>query len=128
MEKIRRTLLIEDNEIAQRIPVILLESQGWIVDVESTAREALDAIDRNAYDLILLDIGLPDMDGRELAKIIRQNLSNRCPIMIGLTAHDDIRLAEDSAMDELWSKPLTRELCNLLENKYFSVKLSKING
>ena len=60
-----RILLTEDNVVNQRLAARLLEKQGHTVQVASNGREALDALERERFDLALLDVQMPEMDGFE---------------------------------------------------------------
>lgn len=82
-----KLLTVEDNLMILKGLKYYLESEGFIVDKATTYKEALDLILFNNYDLILLDISLPDGDGFNLAKEIKENY--KIPIIF-LTAKDDI--------------------------------------
>lgn len=82
-----RLLTVEDNLMILKGLKYYLESEGFVVDKATTYKEALDLILFNNYDLILLDISLPDGDGFNLAKEIKENY--KIPIIF-LTAKDDI--------------------------------------
>lgn len=117
----KKILLIEDNKIAQRIPTLILESEGWNVDIADTGHRALNLLHNNFYDLIILDFGLPDFDGQTLAKIIRTILVNVPPV-IGLTAHENVELIEGTAMNEVIQKPFSRDTYQYVFLKYFCSK------
>ncbi len=82
-----KLLTVEDNLMILKGLKYYLESEGFVVDKATTYKEALDLILFNNYDLILLDISLPDGDGFNLAKEIKENY--KIPIIF-LTAKDDI--------------------------------------
>jgi signal transduction histidine kinase/CheY-like chemotaxis protein len=84
-----RILVAEDNAVNQRLAARLLEKQGHVVTLASDGREALVAFQRGAFDLVLTDIQMPEMDGLELAAAIRAGeaaTGAHVPIM-ALTAH-----------------------------------------
>jgi len=66
-----RLLLVDDEVSIQRAMAPLLRSRGYSVTVAGTGREALDLFERERPDLIILDLGLPDMDGTEVCRQVR---------------------------------------------------------
>jgi CheY-like chemotaxis protein len=88
-KKCLRILLAEDNVVNQRLAVRLLEKQGHSVEVANNGREALRWVDQNSFDVALLDIQMPEMDGFEATAAIRereQSTGEHLPI-IAMTAH-----------------------------------------
>ncbi len=114
-------LLAEDNAVNQRLAVRILEKRGDSVTVAGTGRQALEILERQSFDLVLMDIQMPQMDGLEAAAAIRQRErggSHRIPI-IALTAHamaGDKQRCFDAGMDDYISKPIkTQELFAALQ-------------
>jgi signal transduction histidine kinase/DNA-binding response OmpR family regulator/HPt (histidine-containing phosphotransfer) domain-containing protein/uncharacterized membrane protein len=70
-------LLAEDNAVNQTLAVRLLEKEGHRVEVAGTGKEALDALDRRAFDLVLMDVQMPEMDGLEAVGAIRRDEKKR---------------------------------------------------
>lgn len=108
-----RVLLVEDNAINQEITRAMLEFFGCQVDVAETAADALAAFDRVAYEIILMDCQMPDMDGCEatLEMRRREGTGRRTPI-IAVTAHsmeDDRARCLAAGMDDYLSKPFSQE-------------------
>jgi two-component system KDP operon response regulator KdpE len=100
-------LVVEDEPRFQRILNIALHARGYRVRVASTGREALDAIVGEEPDVVLLDLGLPDMDGVLLCR--QQRRWSRAPIIV-LTAdgHEDRKiLALDEGADDYVTKPFS---------------------
>jgi two-component system sensor histidine kinase/response regulator len=109
-----RVLLAEDNAVNQRLAVRLLQSAGHEVMAVATGVGAIDAFERNEFDLILMDLQMPEMGGIEATGIIRavegRKGGARTPI-IALTAHamqGDRERCLEAAMDGYVSKPIRR--------------------
>lgn len=107
-------LLVEDNFINQKLACTLLEKEGWKVTVVSDGKSALAYVDKSAFDLILMDIQMPLMDGFEVARQIRERekvWGGHVPI-IGMTANvmkEDIERCIKSGMDDHIPKPFDIE-------------------
>ena len=82
-----RVLLAEDNPVNQQVATAMLLKRGHHVDVASNGREAVDAVAREPYDVILMDIQMPEMDGFEATEMIRGLPQGRTLRIIALTAH-----------------------------------------
>ena len=103
----KKILLVEDNELNYEIAKTVLEEAGFRVDGASNGKEAIDKASDNTYDVILMDIQMPIMDGYEATKELRK-LGNRTPI-IAMTANafsEDRKKAEDVGMDGYIAKPI----------------------
>ena len=116
-----RILLAEDNLVNQRLTVRILEKRGHTVVVAANGQEALKNIARDRFDLILMDIQMPVMDGLETTRMIRaheEHALGRTPI-IAMTAHamkGDREKCLAAGMDDYLSKPFnTNDLCAMLE-------------
>jgi CheY-like chemotaxis protein/HPt (histidine-containing phosphotransfer) domain-containing protein len=81
----RRILVAEDNEINQKIIAHLLRREKILVDVANNGKEAVELFEKNNYDLLLLDLQMPHMDGFETANYIRRKVKSSIPI-IAMTA------------------------------------------
>jgi CheY-like chemotaxis protein len=117
-----RILLAEDNIINQRLFVRLLEKQGHTTTVANNGREALAALEQEDFDIVLMDVQMPEMDGFETTARIRQQEQQtgaHIPI-IAMTAHameGDRERCMESGMDDYVSKPIQRDkLFKLLMN------------
>ena len=116
-----RVLLAEDNAINQRLAVRLLEKRGYLVHVSGTGTEALRELERETYDLVLMDIQMPEMNGFEATVAIREkekNTGGHIPI-IAMTANAlkcDEEACLAAGMDGYVSKPIrTQEMFNTIE-------------
>ena len=116
-----RILLVEDNPINQRVALKILEKKDYKVDTADNGALALEALKNKEYDIVLMDIQMPEMDGLEATQQIRKNLDQgrRLPI-IAMTANalkGDREKCIDAGMDDYVSKPVRpAELFKTLEN------------
>jgi CheY-like chemotaxis protein len=106
-----RVLLAEDNPVNQTLATILLEKEGHQVVLAATGKEALAALERQPFDLVLMDVSMPEMDGLEATQAIRQQEqgSGRHLPIIALTAHamkGDRERCLAAGADGYVSKPL----------------------
>jgi CheY-like chemotaxis protein len=105
-----RILLAEDNAINQKVAVRLLERMGYRPDVASNGLEALAAVHRQHYDVVLMDVQMPEMDGLEAARRITAECDARKrPRLIALTANvlkGDQQMCLEAGMDDYLAKPL----------------------
>ncbi|CAN5895137.1 hypothetical protein BH20PSE1_BH20PSE1_24490 [soil metagenome] len=117
-----RVLLVEDNEVNQTVGRVMLGRLGLEVSLANNGREALAAIDQACYDLVFMDCQMPEMDGYEATRSLREKEraagSPRLPV-IALTANamiEDHERCLAAGMDGYLAKPVRLEgLCELLE-------------
>jgi CheY-like chemotaxis protein/HPt (histidine-containing phosphotransfer) domain-containing protein len=104
-------LLAEDNEVNQELTELILKKEGYTVRVVATGRDAVDALEQEKFDAILMDVQMPEMDGFEATRLIREmerGTEDHIPI-IGLTAHamrGDRQKCIDAGMDDYVAKPV----------------------
>jgi len=80
-------LLVEDNMINQKVTIRLLKRFGYIIDVSDNGLKALEAVKKKKYDIIFMDIQMPEMDGIEATKqILKMFPKDKCPVIIAMTA------------------------------------------
>jgi two-component system, sensor histidine kinase and response regulator len=119
-----RVLLAEDNPVNQRLIVKLLEKRGHRVTLAGNGREAVEALQRASFDVVLMDVQVPETDGLEATAAIRmkENGAGAHIAIIALTAHamkGDREKCLGAGMDGYLTKPIQpRELDKVLE-KYF---------
>ena len=125
-------LLAEDNPINQKVAMRVLKHLGYQADMVGNGKEVIEAITNKSYDLILMDIQMPEMDGLETTQHIRNQEigSQLTPIVIvAITAnasHDDQYICREAGMNDYISKPIQiPELKNILQ-RYEELKNNKI--
>lgn len=104
-----RLLVVDDNPDITESLSILLEILGHEVAVENDPHAALARLGRESFDVCLLDIGMPRMDGLELARRIRATVPAPQPVLIAITGfggHSDRQAALDAGFDRFLVKPL----------------------
>jgi CheY-like chemotaxis protein/HPt (histidine-containing phosphotransfer) domain-containing protein len=126
-------LLAEDNEINQAFVGQALKNKGYQVTIASTGPEVLDWLNQKKFDLILMDLELPELDGFEVTKQIRQNelsqkgLENDQHIpILALTAHSDEQIlarAIQSGIDDYLLKPFKISSLQKKLSEYLSIPL-----
>lgn len=116
-----KILLVEDHVVSQMVMVRLLENLGYSVDVANTGVQAVKKVTENKFDLVLMDIQMPELDGYGAAAQIREQErggSQRLPI-VALTANAMRNCAEQcyqAGMDDYVTKPVRRsDLCAVIE-------------
>ena len=102
-------LLVDDEISIQRATAPLLRSRGYSVDVAGTGREAIDTFERERPDLVILDLGLPDMDGSEVCRQIRERADTPIVVLSARGAEKDKVAALDRGADDYVTKPFGPE-------------------
>jgi PAS domain S-box-containing protein len=108
-----KILLAEDDRVNQKLIRLMLQRLGTDAEVVSTGRDAIQVLERKAYDVVLLDVQMPEMDGLEVAQYItrRWPVTQR-PFLIAVTANvmpGHIQQCLAAGMDHYLSKPVTQE-------------------
>jgi signal transduction histidine kinase/CheY-like chemotaxis protein/HPt (histidine-containing phosphotransfer) domain-containing protein len=109
----RRLLLVEDNATNQKVALALLGRLGYTADVAGNGLEGLEALGRQAYDVVLMDIQMPELDGLEATRRLRSELPEaRQPWVIAMTANameGEREVALAAGMNEVVTKPVRIE-------------------
>lgn len=105
-----RILLADDNEVNRKLVQTLLSREGFTIDVVESGNQVLDVLEKNQYNLILMDVQMPEMDGIETTRLIRsKEMDDQHIPIIAMTAHafdsDRDRFIQ-AGMDDYISKPL----------------------
>lgn len=118
----KKILLVEDSPLPQRIVKSILENLHCEVDIVETGEDGVALCMENHFDLVLMDIGLPGIDGIMAAQLIREQESPGCHVpIVALTAHDDPDLkarALQAGMDDYRVKPLSSAMAQEILIKY----------
>jgi CheY-like chemotaxis protein len=105
-----RILLAEDNVVNQKLALRFLSQMGYRADVASNGIEAIESVERQAYDVVLMDVQMPEMDGLEATKRICARLGPReRPRIVAMTANamqGDREMCLSAGMDDYLTKPI----------------------
>jgi len=113
-------LIVEDNSFNQTLLKKMIESIGCKCIIASDGMEAVEKVKQNTFDLIFMDIQMPNMDGLEATRIIRKN-KHPSPVIIALTANVDVKTmneVSESGMDDFLLKPTTVGVLRQIIGKY----------
>jgi len=107
-----RILLAEDNAVNQKLALRLLQQMGYRADVAADGVEALECVLRQRYDLVLMDVQMPEMDGLEATRRIIERLGGERPRIVAMTANamqGDREVCLAAGMDDYVTKPIRVE-------------------
>ncbi|MEM9160240.1 MAG: ATP-binding protein [Verrucomicrobiota bacterium] len=108
-----KILLAEDNKMNQKVVTIMGQSLGYDISIASSGREAIEAVNNGNFDLVLMDIQMPDMDGLEATRIIRSSTTlSTQPYIVAVTSsalEESRKASERAGMNAFAIKPLIRD-------------------
>ena len=119
-----KVLLAEDNEPNQRVARAILRGAGYTIDVAHNGHKVIELVGQKSYDVVLMDVNMPSMDGLEATHILRQTEAGRALPIIGLTASvmdGDRQRCLEAGMNDHLAKPIDWDclitLLNRMENE-----------
>jgi CheY-like chemotaxis protein len=108
-----RILLAEDNVVNQKLAMRLLQQMGYRADLASNGIEAVESVQRQTYDVVLMDVQMPEMDGLEASRRINaQWAKDKRPRIVAMTANamqSDRDMCRAAGMDDYVAKPIRVE-------------------
>ena len=127
-----RVLVAEDNPVNQRLAMRLLEKRGHEVSVAGNGREAVEALQGGSFDLVLMDVQMPEMDGLDATATIRKNEASggKHQYIVALTAHamkGDQEKCLAAGMDDYLTKPIRAQELEATIEKFLALR-SKTAG
>jgi len=114
-----RIIIVDDDENIRKTMKTILEDEGYAVDLAATGNEAIEMTQKTAYNIALLDIRLPDMEGVELLKLIKDNVPRTRKIMVtGYPSTQNAISALNKNADAYLVKPVDVEkLLNMVKEQ-----------
>ena len=122
-----RILIAEDNRINQRVALRMLELLGYEADVVTSGKAVLETLKHQTYDVILMDMRMPELNGIETTRRIRQMPQHQAVWIVAMTANamtQDRERCLNAGMDDYLSKPINREALNRALDRCLAVKES----
>ena len=123
----KKILLAEDNDINRMIATIVLRSNGYHITEVLDGKEAVAELTRQSFDLVLMDMQMPFMDGLEATRIIRKHINNKVPI-IALTANEvkeEKNRCVQAGMNDFLMKPFDeKDLVSIINKWLYKPALS----
>lgn len=123
-------LVAEDNPMNQKVILLLLKNLGYHADLANDGKEALEMMKFKTYDLILMDIQMPNIDGLKSTRLIRE-LYGKAPVILALTANstmEDRDACLMAGMNDFLTKPLNLKLLVLQLQEIYKNKAQKVSA
>ncbi|WP_378955255.1 response regulator [Pelosinus sp. sgz500959] len=122
----KKVLLVEDDDVSRKIVEIILRKKGLEIWTAQNGKEAIEIFDQEIFDLIIMDINMPYMDGYSAATLLREKevKMNRRTAIIAVTAYaskDDREKCLAIGMDDYVSKPIDIQQLNIVINKWLGI-------
>jgi len=118
-----RILLVEDNSVNRKVAVGILDKCGYDITTAEDGQAAIETLERKSFDLVLMDLQMPRMDGFEATRIIRASDRWRDLTVVAMTAHamkGDRERCMEAGMDDYITKPLKAEELQQMVDKWVS--------
>ena len=105
MTPMRRVLVVEDDPAIRQLIAFALSDEGYEVEEAANGRTALERVERQHPDLIILDMKMPEMDGWQFARLYRARYDHRVPIIVLTAARDAAQRSGDIEAEDYVAKP-----------------------
>ncbi|HOZ48524.1 MAG TPA: response regulator [Candidatus Hydrogenedentes bacterium] len=120
-----RILLVEDNLVNQKVALRAIQKAGFRADVANNGREAVDALEKGHYDLVFMDVQMPEMDGFEATRVLRrrEGASGTHVPIVAMTAHamkEDRERCLEAGMDDYIPKPVNPQEMLVIVERYLA--------
>jgi PAS domain S-box-containing protein len=123
-----KILVVDDNKVNLMMMEVIMRNLGYVVDFANNGKEAVEKCLVNKYNLVFMDVQMPEMDGIEATKYIKENMKNDFPAIVALTANafpEDKQACLDAGMIDFLPKPVTMgTIKTLLEILFAEEKIS----
>ena len=115
-----KVLVVEDDTLARTIASLILKQLNCEIVFAETGVEAINKLEKNSYDLVFMDIGLPDINGVEVTKKVRILNTNSFPIVALTANYDESHKSTciEAGMQDFLNKPLTKEKAQTIIDKW----------
>jgi signal transduction histidine kinase/CheY-like chemotaxis protein len=126
-----KILIVEDHAINQRLVMFLLKKAGYQADAVGNGLEAVEAVQRQSYDLVFMDVQMPELDGLEATKrIVKEMPNGKRPVIVAMTANamqEDKTECLEAGMDDYITKPLKEGIVYEMIEKWAIISRNSIS-